>query len=379
MIEWLNYETLKLIWWALLGVLLIGFAITGGMDLGVGLLLPLVGRTDQERRLMINAIAPTWEGNQVWFITAGGALFAAWPLAYAAAFSGLYLAMLLVLLALILRPPGMDFRSKFPTPAWRATWDWLLFVSGFVPSLLFGVAFGNLLLGVPFHYSSIMMPMYTGTFWALLHPFALLTGLLSVAMFTLQGALFVQLKTRNVLRERAGKVARSAAGLYAVLFLAAGAYATQLPGYLIVSIPDTNTAMAPTEKVVAIVASGMLGNYAASPLLWLVPFVGLLGLLVAALASRAQAVFTALLGSSVALASTIVSAALALFPFLMPSSSQPSHGLTIWDACSSERSLLYMLVAVVVLMPIVLSYTTWVFSVLRGPITQKDLNKPEAY
>jgi len=150
----LDYESLKLIWWVLVGVLLIGFAVTDGFDLGAAALMPFVGKTDSERRVVINTIAPHWDGNQVWLITAGGALFAAWPLVYAAAFSGFYWAMLLVLFALFVRPVGFDYRSKLTDPRWRQSWDWGLFVGGVVPSLVFGVAFGNLLLGVPFELDS---------------------------------------------------------------------------------------------------------------------------------------------------------------------------------------------------------------------------------
>lgn len=149
----IDYETLKLIWWMLVGVLLIGFVITDGFDMGAGALLPFLGRSDDERRVIINTVGPHWDGNQVWFITAGGAIFAAWPAVYAAAFSGFYIAMLLVLFALFFRPVGFDYRSKIEDPRWRRTWDWGLFVGGAVPALLFGVAFGNLLLGVPFEHN----------------------------------------------------------------------------------------------------------------------------------------------------------------------------------------------------------------------------------
>src|SRR6516165_527735 len=168
----LDYETLRLIWWLFLGVLLIGFAIMDGYDLGVGMLLPLVARSDTERRVAINAIAPFWEGNQVWFILGGGAVFAAWPPVYAASFSGFYLAMFLVLGTLILRPVGFDFRNKLAEPRWRNAWDWALTVGGAVPALLFGVAFGNLFLGLPFHYDELQRPVFTGSFFSLLHPFA---------------------------------------------------------------------------------------------------------------------------------------------------------------------------------------------------------------
>ena len=177
-----DYEALRLIWWVLVGVLLIGFAIADGFDLGVCALVPVIGKTDNERRVMINSIAPHWDGNQVWLITAGGALFAAWPTVYAVSFSGFYFAMILTLAGLWLRPIGLDYRSKIDSPKWKKNWDIAISISGFVPSLIFGVAFGNLLQGVPFTLSDFMMPTYHGSFFGLLNPFALLCGLISVAM-----------------------------------------------------------------------------------------------------------------------------------------------------------------------------------------------------
>ena len=192
-----DYEILRLIWWALLGVLLIGFALTDGFDLGVAALLPFVARDDAERRMVINAIGPTWEGNQVWFILGGGAIFAAWPFVYAVSFSGFYLAMFLVLAALILRPVGFKYRSKKPSRAWRSRWDWALFVGGFVPALVFGVAVGNVLLGAPFRLDGDLRSFYDGTLLGLFTPFSLLTGLLSVTMLVLHGAAWLAIKVEH--------------------------------------------------------------------------------------------------------------------------------------------------------------------------------------
>ncbi|WP_373327400.1 cytochrome d ubiquinol oxidase subunit II, partial [Cronobacter turicensis] len=172
----IDYEVLRLIWWLLVGILLIGFAVTDGFDMGVGMLTRILGRTDTERRVMINSIAPHWDGNQVWLITAGGALFAAWPLVYAAAFSGFYVAMILVLASLFFRPVGFDYRSKIEDMRWRNMWDWGVFAGSFVPPLVIGVAFGNLLQGVPFHFDKYQGMFYTGNFFQLLNPFGLLAG-----------------------------------------------------------------------------------------------------------------------------------------------------------------------------------------------------------
>ncbi len=185
--EFIDYGTLKVIWWVLLGILLIGFAATDGFDMGVATLLPFVAKNDVERRVAINTIGPVWEGNQVWFVLGGGAIFAAWPPLYAVSFSGFYLAMFVVLAALILRPVGFKYRSKRPDAGWRRNWDIALFVGGFVPALIFGVAVGNVLQGVPFRLTEDLRTIYEGSFFGLLNPFALLCGLLSVAMLVMHG------------------------------------------------------------------------------------------------------------------------------------------------------------------------------------------------
>ena len=218
----LEFATIKVVWWLLLGTLLIGFAIMDGFDLGVGMLLPFVARTDVERRVVINTVGPVWEGNQVWFILGGGAIFAAWPTLYAASFSGFYLAMLLVLAALILRPVGFKFRSKMPGARWRSIWDWALFIGGFVPSLVFGVAMGNLLRGVPFHFDGEMRATYDFGLFYLLNPFALLCGVLSVVMLATHGARYLVIKTEAAVAQRAARASRFLALAWLVIFAAAG-------------------------------------------------------------------------------------------------------------------------------------------------------------
>ena len=220
----MDYEFLRFIWWLLVGVLLIGFAITDGFDMGVGALLKVVGKDDMDRRVMINAVAPHWDGNQVWLITAGGALFAAWPPVYATAFSGFYLAMMLTLAALFMRPIGFDYRSKLENPAWRSNWDWALTFGSAVPPIIFGVAFGKLLQGVPFHFDALLRIKYTGSFFALLNPFALLVGVLSLLMFVSQGAAYLQMKTEGGLQKRSQTVGFIAGLGAAALFVLAGVW-----------------------------------------------------------------------------------------------------------------------------------------------------------
>ena len=367
----IDYETLKVIWWLFIGVLLVGFAVTDGFDLGIGTLLPVLGRNDEERRVMINSIGPTWEGNQVWFVTAGGATFAAWPLVYATAFSGFYAALLLTLFALFFRPVGFDFRGKVDDPRWRNAWDWGLFIGGTVPSVVFGVAFGNLLQGVPFHFDPATMAVtYTGSFWRLLNPFALLTGLVSLAMLVMHGATFLQVRSEDEIELRARAAARWAAIALIVLFALAGVWiAYGVPGYRIVSMPAASSAFVPLAKTVESSPGIWLANFTAHPWMTLAPIATFAGALsVIAFSSRGRAVL-ALISSGVAVAGVILTAGFAMFPFVMPSSTDPRSSLTVWDSVSSHRTLTIMFWVVVLMLPVVLAYTAWVYRVVRGKVT----------
>jgi cytochrome d ubiquinol oxidase subunit II len=365
-----NYETLRLIWWLILGVLLIGFAVTDGFDMGVCAIFKFVGRGDDERRALLESVEPVWEGNQVWFILGGGAVFAAWPLLYAAAFSSLYLAMFLLLAGLIVRPVGFAFRGKLTQPAWRGTCDWALFVSGAVPALLFGVAFGNLFIGVPFHFDPLMRPVYTGGFFNLLHPFALLCGLVSLSMLVMHGATYASFKVAGALGERAAGIAKVAALAFTLVFVAAGIWIVAgLDGWRITSMANEAGPSNPLLKTVVYDRGAWLGNYRAHGLLWLAPVAGVGSALLTYQLQRVHRAGAALFTSGVALAATILTAGIALFPFLMPSSTSPNDGLTIWDASSSAKTLFTMLIAVIVFLPLVLAYTAWVHRVLRGQIS----------
>jgi len=369
-----HYDALRVIWWLLLGALLIGFAITDGFDLGVGTIFRFVGRSDEERRALLESVEPVWEGNQVWFILGGGAVFAAWPLLYAASFSGLYLAMFLVLVAFILRPVGFTFRNKLSDPRWRNVWDWALLIGGAVPALLFGVAFGNLFLGLPFHFDALMRPIYTGGFFNLLSPFALLVGLVSFSMLVMHGATYAALKVGEPMSGRAASAGRAAACLYIAAFIVAGAWlAGAVDGQRIVSEIHGGAPSSPLGKTVEVVRGAWLENFRTHPGLWGVPALALLGAAGTWLLLRRRWHAAAFLTSSLAQAGTILTAGIGLFPFLMPSSTRPEHGLTVWDASSSARTLFVMLVAVIIFLPIVLLYTAWVFRVLKGRITLEAL------
>ena len=371
-----DYFTLKIIWWLFVGVLLIGFALTDGFDLGVGALLPFVARNDTQRRVLLNAIGPTWEGNQVWFITAGGALFAAWPLAYAAAFSGFYWALLLVLFALFFRPVGFEYRSKIQDPRWRAAWDWGLFVGGLVPALVFGVAFGNLLQGVPFHYNEFMRPFYTGSFWALLNPFALLAGIVSLSMLIMHGAVYLQMRTDGEIYTRAKKAVRIFAVVFMVAFAVAGVWqAFGIQGYKIISMPDPGTAFSPMMKKVETAAGALMHNYAKYPWMVLAPVLAFAGGILTFLLSAINRAGLAFICSGSALAGVILTAGFSMFPFVIPSSTNPDSSLTAFDATSSHLTLNVMFIAVVVFLPIVLAYTSWVYRVMRGKITEEKIKE----
>ena len=293
----IDYEILKLVWWLFVGVLLVGFAVMDGQDMGVGSLLPFLGKNDTERRVMINTVAPHWDGNQVWLLTGGGAIFAAWPLVYATAFSGLYWALFIVLAALILRPVAFDYRSRVPAEKWRTSWDWALFIGSFVPPIIFGVAFGNMLQGVPFHFDETLRSTYTGSFWALLNPFALLCGVVSIAMIIFHGANYLILRTTGQLQARARKV-------------------------------------------------GLMAGTA-----------------------------TAVLASAVSILCIVLTPLIAMFPFILPSSSHPVSSLTMWDCTSSQLTLQVMFIVTLIFLPIVLIYTGWAYKVMSGKLTAQYIKE----
>jgi cytochrome d ubiquinol oxidase subunit II len=369
-----DYTTLRVIWWVLLGALLIGFAITDGYDFGVAALLRALGRDEDERHVLLGTIEPTWEGNQVWFVLGGGAAFAAWPMLYAVSFSGMYLAIGLVLLAFILRPVGFNFRDKVPAQRWRDVWDWVLVGSGVAVPLLAGVAFGNLFLGLPFRLDDDLRMSWEGSFFGLLRPFALLAGLISLSMLLAHGASWVAMKADTTIAARAARLARWAALAWALLYALAGLWlAWGVRGFAITSVPATGGLSNPLLKQVT-VGGRWFASYAQYPAFWLAPALALAGVLLLQWRVGRQGA-AGFLGSSAMVAGTILSAGFALFPFLLPSSLDPRSSLTVWDASSSRGTLALMLGATVVLLPIVLAYTAWVFRVLRGRVTLEHIRR----
>jgi len=377
-----DYETLKLVWWGLIGVLLIGFALTDGFDIGAVVLMPFIGKTDNERRVIFNTIGPHWEGNQVWLVTAGGALFAAWPLVYAAAFSGFYWAMMLVLFALFCRPVGFDYRSKIEDVRWRQSWDWALFAGSLVPALVFGVAFGNLFLGLPFHYDDTLRSTYTGSFFGLLNPFGLLAGVVSVSMLVTHGAAWLMMRTDGELQARARRCLQVSALLYLFCFIAAGFWVSfGMQGYRLDGVLDTGAVLSPLDKAVLQDNAGWLANYTLHPWTMAAPVAGILGALFALLMAQLKQAGLAFLGSVSAIVGTILTAGFALFPFIMPSSTDPVSSLTLWDATSSRMTLGIMLVVAGIFVPLIIFYTLWCYWKMWGKVTTKNIedNQHSAY
>lgn len=378
----LDYATLRLIWWALLGVLLIGFALTDGFDLGVGALLPFVAKTDEERRMVINTVGATWEGNQVWFILGGGAIFAAWPFVYAVSFSGFYLAMFLVLAALILRPVAFKYRSKRPSKTWRSFWDWCLFISGFVPALVFGVAVGNVMIGAPFRLDTTLRSFYEGTLWGLFTPFSLICGLLSVAMLVLHGAAWLGVKAeRGIIQDRARRFGVVAALLSMALFAIGGLFvAFGDLGFRITGAVDPSGFSNPLRTTVEAAPGAWLDNYGAYPWMMIAPALGFLGAAIALVGLLRRSEPLAFSGSSASALGIISTVGLSMFPFVLPSSIDPQSSLTVWNASSSHLTLFIMLVCTIIFLPLILAYTAWVYRVLWGRSTTEAVRtNPDLY
>jgi cytochrome d ubiquinol oxidase subunit II len=328
---------LNTLWFILIGVLFVGFFILEGFDYGVGILLPFLGRTDTERRRILHTIGPVWDGNEVWVLTAGGAMFAAFPHWYATLFSGFYLALFLMLLALIVRAVAFEFRSKDRNPAWRATWDWMIFAGSAIPALLWGVALGNLLKGVPIDATKT----YVGGFFNLLNPYALIAGLTTLTAFTTHGAIFLHLKSTDPIKARAlgatrlvGPAATAVVGLFVI---ATYLWTDAFPRLGI------NPGLAPILAIIAMLGAGAFVRG------------GLMGW-----------AFT-LTCLALALATTTIF--MALYPRVMVSSLNPEWSLTIYSASSSPYTLKVMSIVALIFVPIVLLYQGWTYWVFRHRVS----------
>jgi cytochrome d ubiquinol oxidase subunit II len=331
--------TLNILWFILIAVLYTGYFILEGFDFGVGILLPIIGKNDRERRVIINTIGPHWDGNEVWLVVAGGATFAAFPLWYTALFSGFYLPLLFILLALIVRGVAFEFRSKTPNPLWRKAWDWAIFTGSLIPALLWGVAFVNLLAGVPIDANLY----YTGGFWNLLNLPALIGGLLTLLGFTFLGGLFLSLKIDGELGDRA-RLAASRLWFPALLALVAASFMLYFTKGL-VNFPIVTGAAAIVGIILAAVC----------------------GCLVVRKHSGAAFITTV-----ISIALTTLAFFSALYPNLMVSSLDPANNLTITNAASGPYTLKVMSIVAAIFVPIVLAYQAWSYWIFRKRLSVKN-------
>ncbi|MFA5984878.1 MAG: cytochrome d ubiquinol oxidase subunit II [Methylococcaceae bacterium] len=371
-----DYETMRLIWWVLIGVVAIAFALTEGFDFGVGTLLPFMGKTDIERRVIINTVGATWEGNQVWLVLLGGAIFAVWPAVYATLFSGLYIAMLLVLFALFFRPAGFDYRSKIEDPRWRSAWDWALFTGSALPPVLFGVLAGNLILGLPYHLDQDLRSFYDGSFWGLLNPFALLCGVAGLLICCFQGGLFLQCRTKGVINWRATVFLKTLGMLLLALLAILSLWVfTSIPRPELLQMAATDAPSNPMNKTVLAAGAGWLAHFLKYPWMIIAPVLGFAGLALAWLLSQGKHTLWALASSSLGITGILLTLGFGLFPFLLISTTDPRSSLTLWDASASFKSLSLAFWITVVFLPIVLLYTRWVYKILWGHVTEAGVLK----
>jgi cytochrome bd ubiquinol oxidase subunit II len=329
---------LNTIWFLLVGVLLIGYAVLDGFDFGVGT-LHLFTKREEQRRININAIGPVWDGNEVWLLTGGGALFAAFPVVYATVFSGFYLALMLLLVALILRAVSLEFRSKVDSAAWRGAWDWAFGIGSLLPAVLLGVALGNILRGIPIDADGA----FRGSFVGLLNPYSILVGLLTLGGCVVHGAMYMSVKTEGEQRQAMARWVNGAWVAFVVL-------------YFLVSVATLFS------------ASYLFQGLLKSPVFWVLFVVMLASMLYIPVAVKTGKYFAGLLASSLTIAGMFGLAALSLFPRLVPSSIDLAYSLTIYNASSTHRTLATMLVIALIGMPVVLAYTILIYRVFKGKV-----------
>lgn len=331
---------LNTLWFILIAVLWVGFFVLEGFDYGVGILLPFLGRDDEERRVVINTIGPHWDGNEVWMLTAGGAIFAAFPQWYATMFSGFYLALVVMLAALIIRGVAFEFRSKDRNPRWRTMWDWAIFLGSVVPAILWGVALSNIAKGVPINGKM----MFEGTFFDLVSPYSLVAGVASLLIFTLHGAIFVTLKTRGEMADRAFKAA----------------VRVWLPALLVVGL----------FIVWSYAATDIFSRLGINP--GIPPIMAILSMLAIGYFLRQKALGWAFASSMAAIALSVITVFMGLYPRVLPSSIDAAFSLTIYNASSSDYTLGVMSIVAITLVPFVLGYQAWSYWVFRKRLGRGD-------
>jgi len=334
---------LQTIWFFLWGLLWAVFFMTDGFDFGIGILYPFLGKTEQEKRIMLNSVGPLWDGNEVWLITAGGVTFAAFPQVYAVMFSSLYSALMLILFALILRGVSFEFRGKVDDPRWRKIWDTCLFIGSFTPALLFGVAFANIFKGIPIDGEGI----YSGTLFTLLNPYGLLGGILFLLLFVMHGALWLAIRSEGDLKEKAS---RTAGKLWPVLLVAAVLF-----------------------LVASKVKTDLYDNYLEHPILFLEILVTVLALVGVKIFLQKKAFFKAWFSSALTIVGATFFGIIGLYPNLFPSSIDKAFSLTAHNASSSPLTLKIMLIVVVIFIPVVIAYQVWTYTLFRHTVTEEDV------
>jgi cytochrome bd ubiquinol oxidase subunit II len=327
------------LWFIAIAVLWAGYFVLEGFDFGVGILLPVLGRDNTERRIMINTIGPVWDGNEVWLLTAGGATFAAFPAWYASMFSAFYLPLLIILFALIIRGVAFEYRGKRDSARWHAGWDTAIFLGSLLPAILWGVAFGNVLRGIPLNAEH----NFTGNFFTFLNPYALLGGLTTLALFTMHGALFLALKTTGDLRRRANRTATQVAAVAIV----AGA------GFLAWTGFSYRTGTTTGEGIASVAAAALAAA----------------ALIIAAVANRVTREGIAFTANAVAIAAATASLFTALYPNVLPSTTSAAYSLTTANAASAAKTLMVMTVVACIFLPFVLLYQGWTYWVFRKRVT----------
>ncbi len=333
----MSHAFLQNAWYLLIGVLLIGYAVLDGFDLGVGVLSPFIAKSEEERRTLVRAVGPFWDGNEVWLLTGGGALFAAFPHVYATVFSGFYLALMLVLYALILRAVSFEFGHRVESAKWRRAWDWVFFGGSLIPALLTGVAVGNVMRGVPLNAQM----EFTGNFFTLLNPFALVVGLAGLAMFVLQGAAYLTVKTNGALAQRARNAGIWAWVALIVLLIVAGLL-------VVADLPER------------------LDNYTRNPLAFVVPALAFALLILTRISLQRETPGRTFLLSSLSIAAIMAIWGVANYPYLLPARNVAAYGLSIFNASASQKSLQTMFIIALVGMPLVVVYTAYVYYLFRG-------------
>jgi cytochrome bd ubiquinol oxidase subunit II len=365
----IDYGTLKIFWWALLGFILIAFAILGGTDLGVAFLMPFIAKSDMEKRILINSVGPVWESNQVWLILGGAASFGVWPTLYSVSFSNFYYVMFLVLIALIVRPVGFDYRNKLENHTWRKIWDICLFVSGFVPAVIFGVAFGNLFMGAKFNFDHFMFITNTTKVVDLLNPFGLFCGIFSLIMLTNHAAIYLMIKTDSKIAIRAKYIATTLPSIIIVMFIAGGVWVKELVGFKVTSSISTAAPASVFLKTVEIGKGFWMNNFEIYPMLYLVPAIAILMLIITLFAVIKNYDRVAYCASASAIFLIIANAGFTLFPFFLPSITNPNISLTVFDSSSSYLTLFAVTLSAVILIPIIIAYVSWVYYIMRGKVT----------